>query len=401
MLGVPEGIDELLTLVMAAEHRGCCGGGHETDAVAQFAETAGLQDLVALGQCAISTILVDESVNTLAVEEVLDGLTILALPLTVGTAPFIVEGDVHRHTPGVIAEVVAAITTGSRTLRTLWHTRETGHLHLTAVVLAHVGVQTRLWVDGLMQVLTAFLGAFFPIITASVVSPLRPDLIEGGNMIRGIGITLTETVGCEGDELRLGVDEVHLLGACLLGTKAGEACRTGLGLVFLRLDAVEDVLGLGLVVDACVVAPAVRGKEKGGDEIEFAIGGSALSITGAVGLTAPSEITFADAVLVLHVLLGPAPQAVEDVFLAELHGDHQTIRHTLGAGVVVLHVGDVAHGVAHLEIHLVGSTEHIVEHFLQFGVDIGLAVAHLDKEVTVLACLKCALLPGGESHGTG
>ena len=103
----------------------------------------------------------------------------------------------------------------------------------------------------------------------------------------------------------------------------------------------------------------------------------------------------------LHVFLGPSPQTVEDVLLSELYGNHQTIRHTFGTGIVVLHVGDIAHGVAHLEIDLVGSTEHIVEHFLQFCVDIGLAVAHLDQEVTVLACLERTLLPRGEGHGCG
>ena len=103
----------------------------------------------------------------------------------------------------------------------------------------------------------------------------------------------------------------------------------------------------------------------------------------------------------LHVFLRPSPQTVEDVLLTELYGNHQAIRHTLGAGVVVLHVRHIAHGVAHLEIDLVGTTEHIVEHFLQLGVDIGLAVAHLDQEVTVLARLKSTLLPRGEGHGTG
>ena len=123
------------------------------------------------------------------------------------------------------------------------------------------------------------------------------------------------------------------------------------------------MLGLCLVVDAGVVAPTVRGEEESGNEIEFAVAGCALGIAGAVGLTTPGKIALADAVLMLHVLLGPTPQTVEDVLLAELHGDHQTIRHTLGTGVLVLHIRDIAHGIAHLEIHLVGATEHIVEHF--------------------------------------
>ena len=58
--GVPESVDKLLALIVAAEHRGRGGGGNEADAVAQFAETASLQDLIALGQGAVSTVLVDE-----------------------------------------------------------------------------------------------------------------------------------------------------------------------------------------------------------------------------------------------------------------------------------------------------------------------------------------------------
>ena len=65
VLSVPEGIDELLTLVVAAEHRGGSSGGYKADAVAQFSETACLQDLIALGQGSVSTILIDEGVNTL------------------------------------------------------------------------------------------------------------------------------------------------------------------------------------------------------------------------------------------------------------------------------------------------------------------------------------------------
>ena len=220
-------------------------------------------------------------------------------------------------------------------------------------------------------------------------------------MIAGIGVALSETIGGKGNQLRLRINQIHLLRSRLLGTEAGEACRTGLGFVFLRLDAVKDTLCLGLVVDARVVAPTVGGEEEGGDEIKFTVAGSTLCIAGAVGLTTPGEVAFADAVLVLHVFLAPSPQTVEDVLLTELYGNHQTIRHPLGAGIVVLHVRHIAHGVTHLEIDLVGTTEHIVEHFLQLGVDIGLAIAHLDQKVSVLARLKSTLLPRGEGHDTG
>ena len=64
----------------------------------------------------------------------------------------------------------------------------------------------------------------------------------------------------------------------------------------------------------------------------------------------------------LHVFPGPAPQTVEDVLLAKLYRHHQTVRHTLCAGVVVFDVADITHCVAHLEIYLVGATERVVEH---------------------------------------
>ena len=86
----------------------------------------------------------------------------------------------------------------------------------------------------------------------------------------------------------------------------------------------------------------------------------------------------------LHVLLAPAPQAVEDILLAKLHGYHHTIRHTLGAGIVVLDVANVSHRVANLEIHLVGTTKHIIENLLESSFYQGLVVALLYKYITVL-----------------
>ena len=100
----------------------------------------------------------------------------------------------------------------------------------------------------------------------------------------------------------------------------------------------------------------------------------------------------------LHIFLRPAPQTVEDILLIKLHSHHQTVRHSLGTGIVVLDVRDIAHRVAYLKVDLVGATEHIVEHFLQLRVDIGLLIAHLHEEVTVLSCLKSTLLPRGQCH---
>ena len=67
----------------------------------------------------------------------------------------------------------------------------------------------------------------------------------------------------------------------------------------------------------------------------------------------------------LHVLLAPAPQAVEDILLAKLNGNHHAIRHTLSTSVVVLDIADVAHRIAYLEIDLVRTTENFVENLMQ------------------------------------
>ena len=142
-----------------------------------------------------------------------------------------------------------------------------------------------------------------------------------------------------------------------------------------RLDAVKDVLGLGLVVDAGIVAPTVRGKDKCCDEVEFAIAGSTFGIMCAVGFTAPCEITLSIAALVLHVLLAPAPKTVEDILLTELHGNHHTIRHTLGTGIVVLDIRHIAHRIAYLEVDLIGATENIVKNLMQLSLYLSMMIA--------------------------
>ena len=363
--------------------------------MAQLAESTSRQYLIVLGEGTVRTILVDEGVDALAIEEVLYLLTILALPLTIGTAPLVIHSDIHRYAPRVVAEIVVAITTRSLTLWALWHTREAGHLHLRTVILALVTIQARLLVDAFVQELATLLGTLVPQVAASVVSPLGPYLVESGNVVAGICEALSPAVGGKGDELGLRVDEVHFSFLLLavsrwLLAKTTKA-TTGLRSVFLGLYAVENVLRLGLVVDARVVAPTVGGEDEGGDEVELAIAGSTIAVVCAVRLTTPGKIALAYATLVLHVFLAPAPQTVEDVFLAKLYGHHQTIRHALGTGVVVLDVADVTHGVADLEIYLVGSAEDVVEDFLQLSLYCGRLVAHFHEYVTILACDESAL----------
>ena len=154
--------------------------------------------------------------------------------------------------------------------------------------------------------------------------------------------------------------------------KAWETALTRFGGIFFGLDAVQNVLCFSFVVNARVVAPPVRGKDERRDEIQLAIAGSPLGITRSVRLTAPGEIALARAVLMLHVTLAPTPQAVEDVLLAKLHSNHHAIRHPFSTGIVVLDVGNVTHCVADFKIHFVGTSEDVVEYFLQLGVDFGL-----------------------------
>ena len=151
VLSIPQGIDKLLLLSVVAEDRGGSNGANQAYAVAQLAESACWNQLIFLGQRAISAILIDKLIDTLSVEEVLDGLTILLLPLGIGPTPLVIECDIHRHAPRVVAEVVATIAAWFLSLRALRHAWETRHLHLAAIVLTHIGIQTRLRVDALVD----------------------------------------------------------------------------------------------------------------------------------------------------------------------------------------------------------------------------------------------------------
>ena len=162
----------------------------------------------------------------------------MTLPLTIGTAPFVVERDIHRHSPRVVAEIVVAISARCCTLRTLRHTREARHLHLADIVLTLVAVQTRFFVDALMQKFAALLCTLVPIVAASVVSPTRPHLVESGNVVAGVSETLSETIGRKGDKLCLGINQIHLLRTRLLRSEAWESSLTRFGGIFFGLDAV-------------------------------------------------------------------------------------------------------------------------------------------------------------------
>ena len=109
VLSLPESIDKLLALVVTAHHRGSSRRSHQTDAMAELTETTGTEDLITLWQSTVLAELIHKRVHTLAVEEILEGLTIPTLPFAIGTAPFIVERNIHRYAPGVVTEVIVTI----------------------------------------------------------------------------------------------------------------------------------------------------------------------------------------------------------------------------------------------------------------------------------------------------
>ena len=141
-----------------------------------------------------------------------------------------------------------------------------------------------------MQICTTLGSTLIPIVTAPIVGPFSPYLIESRDVIAWIRETLSETIRCEGDELCLRINQVHLLWTSLLGSEAWEPALHRLWLVLFGLDTVEDMLGLCLVVDASIISPAVRGKDECRDEVELTIRGSTFSIVSTVGLAAPGEI---------------------------------------------------------------------------------------------------------------
>ena len=226
-------------------------------------------------------------------------------------------------------------------------------------------------------------------------------------MIGWVGVSLTATIGREGDEFGIRVDQEHSLllwSGILLLLTATEASKTETsprGFIFFGHGAVEDALCLCLVVDACVIAPSVGGEEESRDVIQLTVGGRAHGILCAISLAAPGEEAVARASLMLHVSLAPSPQPVEDVFLVSLHGYHHAIRHALGASVMVLYVRHIPHGISYFEVHFVGTVEDIVEDFFHLLFHLFCAIPHLDEYIAVTPCLHRSFVPRSVGLGLG
>ena len=195
-------------------------------------------------------------------------------------------------------------------------------------------------------------------------------------MVRWVGVVSTPTRRNEGDEFVLHVDEVATAVA-----------------FFVPHHVVQNELCFSEIVNVAIVAPEVGGEEQRGDVVEFAIGSRTLRVASSVRSATPCEIAFQVAILVLHIFLAPSPKSVEHVLASELHGNHHAIAHALGAGIVVLHVGDVTHRVAHFEVDFVGTLEEFVAHLVDSVVNLLLRITQFGKDIAVLACLHAAFVP--------
>ena len=154
---------------------------------------------------------------------------------------------------------------------TLWSARETEALHLTAIILTLVAIESCFLIDTLMQELSTFLSTVKPEVRAPVITPLGPDLIEGRDVIAGVGETLSETVWSKGNQTCLRVDEIHLLRTLLLSapeaSETSKAALPGFWCILLGLDTVQNTLGLSFVIDARIVTPTVRSEDQGCNKI--------------------------------------------------------------------------------------------------------------------------------------
>ena len=195
-------------------------------------------------------------------------------------------------------------------------------------------------------------------------------------MVGRVGVVGTPTCRNEGDELVLHVDEVATAVTFLVPH-----------------HVVQNELCFSEIVDVAIVAPEVGGEEKRGDVIEFTIGSRTLSVASSVRSATPGEIALQVAILVLHIFLAPSPKSVEHVLASELHGNHHAIAHALGASIVVLHVGNVTHRIAHFEVDFVGTLKEFVTHLVDSVVNLLLRITQFGKDIAILACLHAAFVP--------
>ena len=198
-------------------------------------------------------------------------------------------------------------------------------IHRRAVIIAHVRVQTGLVVHHLVQVFSGCRCRLSPEICSSVISPPAPYLIECRHMIRRVCKSRSEFIRGKRNQVIIFVDQWHHTIFAVLGERAG-----------------EYPLSLFSVIDARVIAPSVGCEYERCDVIQFTVRGRTIRVSCSVSLAAPGKIALSRPILMLHIFLGPAPDAVKDVFPVKLHSDHHSVRHTLRAHIMILDVRDVA-----------------------------------------------------------
>src|SRR5574344_1811459 len=300
--------------------------------MAKFTEATSLQDLVPFGQGTIYTVLVNKLVNTLRVEEILDGFTVLLLPFCVGTTPLIIKGNIHRHTPRVVAEIIVSITSRSILLvrpilrgATLWtgSPRKLRCRHQRAVKLTLIRIQPGFLVNHIVQELTASSCTFIPKVNPTVISPACPYFIKSRNMIRRICETLSKAVRSESNEFCFRIYQEHFLRGSGLLRHHSAKTTSWLRSIFFWHNAVENTLSLRLIVDTRIISPTVGSKNQCRNEIEFTIGSSTIRIARSVCFATPGKVSLTDTCLVLHIFFTPPPQTVKNIFLIHLYGNHQ------------------------------------------------------------------------------
>ena len=93
----------------------------------------------------------------------------------------------------------------------------------------------------------------------------------------------------------------------------------------------------------------------------------------------------------VHVGLDPVPNGVELGLLVQLHRDHHAVRHSLGAHVVIVPIGEIGKRAVGIFTHgkdnglLLGvAVEQLLESSVDFCRNFGLRVAGFREQVAIL-----------------
>ena len=95
----------------------------------------------------------------------------------------------------------------------------------------------------------------------------------------------------------------------------------------------------------------------------------------------------------LHIFLTPAPYSVKNILSIKLHGNHHTIRHTLGTNIMILYISDVCHTVTYLKINFVWPIKDFIKYILQLVINLFVAISHFSEQVSITVSLECTFIP--------